>query len=359
MRLNASTQIWVDWLQRHWRLALGLLIVGILALFVYSQYGELLAALAIIRTAHPFWLVSALLIQAVVYFCFASVYWRSLQLLGYHLRLLSFYGIAFIAIFFGRVFPMGGTSTFAFLLYQFRRRGIPDGTGAVAVTLDGLSYLAAFFVLLLGGFIYLFTHGELRVNEVGLITVFMLLIIMVGMYLWGMSHDRALLTRRVLSIKDALARFFRQQWGDTKLLSFIAELYEGGALISRDRKGFIQLVALHMLALLFDCVTLLLLFWSVGEWPHFSVVVLGYSLAYFFSTISSLPGGGGTFEAAMAVTITTLGVVQPIALSITLLYRLFAFWLPLVITALIYRRVHGNRGNILKKAEAVTVPTRE
>ena len=114
-----------------------------------------------------------------------------------------------------------------------------------------------------------------------------------------------------------------------RVLAFIAELYEGTALMSRDRFGFVQLVALQLVALLLDCLTILLLFWAVGVWPHFSVVLLGYSLAYFFSTISSLPGGGGTFEALMVVTMTNLGIEAAIALSVTLLYRLLAFWLPL------------------------------
>src|SRR4028119_1318254 len=135
------------WLQRHWRLLLGLVFIGALIGIVVTQRGELIEVGHILGMAHPGWLAAALLVQSLVYLCFAAVYWRSLHLLGYHVRLLSLYGVAFVAIFLGRVFPAGGTSTFAFLLYQLRRRGIPDGTGAVAVTLDGLSYLLAFFVL--------------------------------------------------------------------------------------------------------------------------------------------------------------------------------------------------------------------
>ncbi len=346
------------WVRRHWRLTLGLTIVLLLSLAVYSQRNQLAEALALIWMAHPFWLVLALVIQVSVYFCFASVYWRSLQLLGYRLPLRSLYGVAFVAIFLGRAFPMGGTTTFAFLLYQLRRRGVPDGTGAVTVTLDGFSYLIAFFAFLIGGFLYLFTHGELRVDDVLVIVVLILAIMSLAMYIWGLSRDRSLLTRRALGAKDWLARLFRRSWADTGLLKFIAELYEGGALISRDRPGFRQLVVLHMLALLLDCLTLLVLFWSVGSWPHLSVVLLGYSLAYFLSTLSSLPGGGGTFEATMAVTVTTLGVDQPIALSVTLLYRLLAFWIPLVITALVYRRVHYYR-SAARKHDAQTVSMRD
>lgn len=347
------------WLRRHWRLTLGLVVLGALIAVVVTERNELLKVWQILKTANPLWLGAALLVQGLVYLCFASVYWRTLQLLGYHVRLMSLYGVAFVAIFLGRVFPVGGTSTFAFLLYQLRRRGIPDGTGAVAVTLDGLSYLIAFFALLTGGFVYLFTHGELSVNQVRIVALVSLAIIALGMYVWGLSRDRALLTKRAISIKDWLARLLQRNWGDMRVLAFVAEIYEGGALISRDRRGFVQLVVLHLGALLLDCVTLLVLFWSIGLWPHFSVVLLSYSLAYFLSTISSLPGGGGSFELTMTATMVTLGIDQSIALSVTLLYRLLAFWLPLAISAVIYRRVHYHNDGTARRIDAKPVAARD
>lgn len=349
----------MTWLRRHWRWFAGLLLIGLLVALVVFKRSELMHAGAILSRANLWWLGAALLVQSVVYLCFAAVYWRSLQLLGYHVRLLSLYGVAFVGVFLGRVFPVGGTSTFAFLLFQLRRRGIPDGTGAVAVTLDGLSYLLAFFALLAGGFIYLFTHGELKVNQVLIVAVLTLTILTFGMYMWGLSRDRQLLTRRALSSKNWLARMLRRDWGDMRVLAFIAELYEGAALIGRDRTGFVQLVGLHLSALLCDCITLLLLFWSIDLWPHFSVVLLSYSLAYFISTLSSLPGGGATFEATMTVTMVTLGINESIALSVTLLYRLLAFWLPLLISAIIYRRVHYHRDSSANRPKAVPVAARD
>lgn len=346
----------MSWLRRHWRLGLAFVIVGVVIAVVFIQRHELFEAGRLLSTAHFPWIVAALITQSLVYLCFSAVYWRSLHLLGYHVRLRSLYGVAFVGVFLGRVFPAGGTSTFAFLLYQLRRRGIPDGTGAVAVTLDGLSYLMAFFTLLTGGFLYLFTHGELKVNQVLIVALVTLAIILFGMYVWGLSRDRALLTRRALALKSRIARLFGRSWGDTRVLAFIAEMYEGAALIGRDRFGFIQLVGLHLSALLLDCVTLLLLFWSINLWPHFSVVLLSYSLAYFISTLSSLPGGGATFEATMTVTMTTLGIANPVALSVTLLYRVLAFWLPLLISAIIYRRVHYHREDPPRRRDTVAMP---
>lgn len=330
-------------IKHHWRLVVAALTAVVLLALVVSGRRELATIVTMLDDVRTRWLLMAVVVQLVVYLNFAAVYWRSLALLGQRVRLLSLYGVSFIAIFLGRVFPAGGTSTYAFLLYQLRRRGVPDGTGAITVTLDGLSYLTAFFTLLLGGFVYLFTHGELRANQILPIVVLVLLIIFGLAYIWTLHYDRPLLTRRVIALKNRIARLFRRSWGDTRLLAFIAEIYDGLAQIKRNRSGFFQLVGLQFLALFLDSLTLLFLFWSLGVSPHLSVVLLGYSLAYFVIAITSLPGGGGTFEAAMTLTFTQLDIASGVALSVTLLYRLLAFWLPLVIAALLYHRIHTRQ----------------
>ena len=331
------------YLRRHWRLIASLAAIALLALVVYLQRDEVAAVSRTVGQVRRPWLLLAIAGQLLVYLNFAAVYWRSLALLGQRVRLLSLYGISFVAVFLGRVFPAGGTSTYAFLLYQLRRRGIPDGIGAVTVTLDGLSYLVAFFGLLLGGFVYLFTHGELRAPQILVIVLIVLTILFLLMYVWALHYDRPLLTRRALGLKNRIAQLLRRSWGDTTLLTFIAEIYDGLALIKRNRWGFFQLVGMHLAGLTLDALTLLCLFLALGVRPHLSVVLLGYSLAYFFSTVTSLPGGGGSFEATMTLTFTQLNVPSEVALSVTLLYRLLAFWLPLVVVATMYHRIHGRR----------------
>ncbi|HZB94563.1 MAG TPA: lysylphosphatidylglycerol synthase transmembrane domain-containing protein [Herpetosiphonaceae bacterium] len=326
-------------LKRHRTGIVGLAVTAILLLVVFFGRREIALVFNTVLQVRKDWLFAAFLIQFAVYLSFAAVYWRSLALLGHRVKLMSMYGIAFVAIFLGRIFPAGGTSTYAFLLYQLRRRGVPDGTGAITVTLDGLSYYATFFSLLLAGFVYLFTQGQLRVNQVLFIVLIVLGIIFLVMYIWALHYDRPLLTRRALALKNRVARLLHRSWGDTGVLAFIAEVYDGMALVKRNRWGFLQLVGLQLVALLLDCLTILLLFRSLDVAPHFSIVLLGYCLANFFSAVTSLPGGGGSFEAAMTLTFTQLELRSEIAISVTLLYRLLAFWIPLFVAGIVYQYI--------------------
>jgi Mg2+-importing ATPase len=127
------------------------------------------------------------------------------------------------------------------------------------------------------------------------------------------------------------------------MLDFVAETYDSIALIRTNAFGFVRLIGLHLSALLLDCVGLTLLCVALGFHPDFLLVLLGYSLAYVIAAVSSLPGGGGSFEAAMAVTFTQLGVPGHLALSVTLLYRLMTFWLPLLPVAFTANSIRAPR----------------
>lgn len=329
-------------LQRNWRAIVGTLIVAAALLVVGTRRAEVLAVAGTLRHTRLNWLLVAILLQAIVYGNLAAVLWRALSLLGQRVSLRFLYKLAFVAIFLGRVLPSSGT---AYLLYQFHQRGVPDGAAAVTATLNSLSSMSAFLILLLGGFLYVFAYGELDPRQLVLLLGLVLLAAMAFAFLWRLHRDRPLLTRRAMAIKNRTARLVHRSWSDRVVLGFISEIYDGLTLIRRNRWGFVELVGLQMLVLLVDSLALLCLFLSLGALPHFSVVLVSYGLAYFLSMITTLPGGGGSFEATMILAFSQWGITPKIALSVTLLYRLIAFWLPLVACAILYRRVQFRSGD--------------
>jgi len=325
--------------RRPWHIVIGLVAAVAVIVLIDGQRTEIIAVVRTVRDAQMRWLLLSVVLQGGVYLSFAVVHWRSLWLLGYRLKLHVLYGIAFVAIFLGRVFPVGGAIPAAFLLYQFRRRGIPDGTGTVAIGLNGLSGVAAFVLLLLTGVVYLFVNGQFALEQLLLPGLIGLTIAALALYLWMLHHHRTLLTRRALLLKNLVRRLLHRSWDDRGVLVFISEIYESLDLIKQKRSAFLQLVALQVSALLLDALTVWLLLYALGGRPHLVVALLAYSLAYFLSMATTLPGGGGTFEATMILSFVQLGVATEIALGATLLYRLLAFWLPLSIAGPTYYRV--------------------
>ena len=323
-------------LQRHWRVVVGVILAAAILLVVVTRRAEVVAVVDTLRLTRLDWLLVATGLQAIVYGGLAAVLWRALRLLGQRVALASLYKLAFVAIFLGRVLPTSGT---AYLLFQLHQSGVPSGAAAVTATLNSLSSMCAFLILLAGSFLYVFAYGQLDPRQLALLFGLLLIAALALLYAWRLQRNRPLLTRRAVAIKDRTAKALHRSWSDRGVLAFIQELYEGLALIRGNLWGFAELVVIQLVVLLVDSLTLLALFFALDVSPHFSAILVSYGLAYFLAMMSTLPGGGGSFEATMIFTLAQWGIASEVALSATLLYRLLAFWLPLVACAILYRRV--------------------
>jgi uncharacterized protein (TIRG00374 family) len=61
----------------------------------------------------------------------------------------------------------------------------------------------------------------------------------------------------------------------------------------------------------------------LGQTINPGAVILAYSVASFAGLVSVLPGGIGIYEALMTATLASAGVPSALALSATLIYRIF------------------------------------
>jgi uncharacterized protein (TIRG00374 family) len=317
--------------------ALGLLAVVALALR-FARLDELWRLLA---HANLWWLAGAVLFKLLTPLGTAAIYQRVLRLLGYHLSLRSLWLTAQVAIFVNVASPIGPLAMSAFLLYAFRRRGLPAGATTLAAVLDGLTYEIAFVGLVGFGLGYLFSHGELQVRQIREVAPLALLLVLGGLYLWGLQRDRSDLTRTLVRVQGWLARKLRRSWRESRLLSFIDDLYRGKALLIEHPSEFARLLLYQVGVLLLDVLTLNCAIRALGSAPHISSVLLGNVLATFFASVAPLPGGGGTYEATLVLTLSRLGVPLETAIGATLIYRMLTFWLPLLLSAATYQRLLG------------------
>lgn len=80
---------------------------------------------------------------------------------------------------------------------------------------------------------------------------------------------------------------------------------------------------------LLDVATMWALIAALGTRAAPAGVFASFMMSTLLRLAGALPGGLGTFDAASVLTLRLMGVQLPVALSATLLFRGFAFWLPL------------------------------
>ncbi len=104
--------------------------------------------------------------------------------------------------------------------------------------------------------------------------------------------------------------------------------------IRSNKNGLISSVFFSSIALVFDIMTVYVVFLSLGSETHVSVMII----AYIISTVSGwiplfLPGGIGVVDSTMATLFILSGVPLEVALLATLLYRLASYWFNTILGA--------------------------
>jgi uncharacterized protein (TIRG00374 family) len=99
--------------------------------------------------------------------------------------------------------------------------------------------------------------------------------------------------------------------------------------------------------LIFDLLSLALMFLALGYWPGFGPLAVAYAAANIASAIPLTPGGLGVIEVTLVAVTVGFGAPRATAVLAVLGYRIVNYWLPLIPGAVAYLRLKlrpGARG---------------
>jgi uncharacterized protein (TIRG00374 family) len=328
---------------RRWQFIISVLLtIGIIVL-AYIKRDRIALALESLREARPSWLLVAIVLELFAFFLASQVYDRVLRSLGYRINALRLWAIALVAIILSQSVPAGGVATYAFLVQSFKRRGVPAGHSTLVATLEALSYAGA--MLLLFGFSlgYLVLRTGLDATEDARASLIAagVAIATIGAATFVLTREQEVLTRWLLAAKNGIARLLRRDWSDEPIHKLVDELARGRALIAARPAELAVLVLIQLAALIVHSLAMLVVLHSLGADTSLFVVMAAFGLALITSTFNVLPGGGGTVEAVLVLTLTQLGV-EAQAYVAALIFRIINFWMLLPIAAICYRLLNRD-----------------
>ncbi len=302
----------------YWReiLAVLFLLVGIF--FFRSERKELNTLEHQIGSAQSFWIWTGITVTALYILLQSGMYVTSFRSIG--TRLSWFHAVElFLKRNFLSVFlPAGGISSLAYSPNSIRRNGLTK------MQIHQASGIYAF---------------------VGLLTVF---IVGVPVIIYSLFQSRKLLHSGqsliilvlILALAFLVFRSFQKKgrlyhWVQKKFPRFIPSIDE---LFSADisRKGFILTV---IVSLGVECCGILHLFIAakaLGLPATLGASAIAYIISVLLMIVSPFLRGLGAVELSMVYILNLYGYTPVNALAITVLYRFFEFWLPLVAGFLSY-----------------------
>lgn len=257
-----------------------------------------------------------------------------------------------------RVLPGGGSAAAAVTYSALRSRGLAPARVAVAVaTISVLVYgtLAAIF---LASLLYLVLDRELNraATAASLLALVVTSCFLLTCYL---AYRRPAQTRRLLAgLLYAIGRlvFRRRSRARTEMRAArIVLLLQGEALALRDQLLYHPLAALRLFALalgywVLDALCLFVIFVALGVPTGGVELFVAYGVAMTFGSLPLTPGGLGVFEATMLGALALLGFGYEAAIPV-LGYRLFNFWLPIPLAAILYPTLHVGSAKYTREPE--------
>jgi len=310
------------------RYLLPLLLLGLAVHFVLPQIATLEHSLQVLRGMTLWAVALAITAQGLSYLGSGYLLQAITAMAGQRLSVVRgtiiFTAAASVGLSGGG--PVGNVAT----TYRWMRGSGVDAEGAVlAGWLPTLFYNAALLIAGIFGLLHLLILHELTtLQAIGFGLILLLLVVFVGVIVWGVHH-RAQLTMLAVQITGRWAKLRRHPHDPAQAEASIERLFRAWDTL---RTGGWRGPALGaILNTVFDMLTLYLLFIAAGHSVSPGILLTGYGLPLLLGKISFLPGGVGIVEATMAALYDGLGVPNGVTVVVILIYRFLSFWLPLLV----------------------------
>lgn len=296
----------------HWKELLAVLFILLAIYFFRQQRHELFSLVPAIERADRLWVITGVLLTGIYILLQAFMYNTSFRAVGSHLDIGRSTELFLKRNLLSIFLPAGGVSSLAYLPQSLRRSNIHKQQVHQASGIYG--FTGIFSVFLVGipvvGYAFL-NDGPMQDAIGGLITICGVL----GLTVWVV---RSIQTKGYAYV--LLGKYI------PRAVRHVDEIFA----FNLHRPAFMQTVLVSAGIEVVGIAHLYLSMLATGATPSLEAACVGYIVATIFLIVSPFLRGLGAIELSLAYLLTNYGYTSLQALEITLLYRLFEFWLPLL-----------------------------
>ena len=307
-RSSRRALLWFSWI-----FGFAMLAAVIIAALHFSEERELVR---ITKTAQPWWLAIAVLLQVGTYFAQGETLRVVTRAAKVSVPLSTAFKLSLAKLFIDQALPSAGISGTVVVARALEQRGVSRAVVMAAVVVDSVSYYAAYVLTLALALLITVLGGQaspLVVAAALSFVVFSAVLTAAALVLSGRSNVGPRWLKRVPLLKHALALLGQ---ADPKLARSLPLIF---------KSGLCQLAIVVL-----DAATIWVLIRSLGTAASPTGVFASFMISTLLRTIGIVPGGLGTFEAASVVTLKLAGIPVAEALAATLMFRGLSFWLPML-----------------------------
>lgn len=312
--------------KNFWQIVIGILMLALCIFFIRNQHLEIAKITQALQNSRLEYValgigltIVYLLLQALMYVESFACVKKKVTLTS---SLILFLKRNLISVFL----PAGGVSALAFFTKEIEKQKIHKSQIYFASYIFGLSGMLSVIVVAIPTLLYLLFKNSLTASEVYgflalLILVAIILILSYSLFRKGKIYR---LTQKyfpsfaVLIDELKASEFSRKHFVLTNLTSILIE--------------FVGIAHLYVAML------------ALGLQPSMELAITGYIIMVILLIVSPVLRGIGAIEVSMTYLFVQYGFSPEIAASVTLMFRFFEFWLPLLAGVISF---YARRDNFL------------
>jgi glycosyltransferase 2 family protein len=254
------------------------------------------------------------------------------------------------------VLPGGGAAAATVTYGALRARGVDRKAVSLAVAAVTALVYGALAVLFSGSLLYMFVRGDLTPAETLLTLAAAGLLVAAFVAVYAVRARPRVARRMLGGAVYRVVMVVRRRYGRREAEELVDRLADRIGEETRSLRRQIkarpfEVVGWCCLAFsywAFDASCLMLMFHALGVQAGTGELLVAYGIATAAGALPLTPGGIGVFEATMLATLAVFGVGGGAAIAV-LGYRLFNFWLPIPLAALLYPGLRkAGRGERLR-----------
>lgn len=303
-----------------------LVVLGVAVHLILPQLSSLEHSWQVLRTLAPWAVGLAVFAQVLSYLGSGYLLQAILKLSNRSIKLfrstMIVLGSASIGMLAGGILGSAG----AIYRWTSSEDSHPEIATLASVLPPMLNNLILVIVSIFGMVHLILVHDLSRSQEAGFITTILILGSIIGLMLLALRYRESTLSV-VTWIARRIARLRKKPFDPGISRTYTTNLFSSWDML---RSGAWQASILGaVLNVIFDMLTLYLLFAAAGHAISPGILLAGYGLPLLLGRVAFVvPGGVGVVEGSMVALYNGLGVPNSTSVVVVLCYRFLSFWLP-------------------------------
>lgn len=296
----------------YWKEILAVFIILLAFVFFRSERHEMRQIIPQLRQANLMWILAGVGITLIYITLQALMYVQSFRAVHLQLKLPEAITLFLKRNFLSVFLPAGGISSLSYLPTELKRKKYYTATIAQASGIYAFVGLLTVFLVGIPVIIYISLTKQDIANlwtALAILGIFLIIIFLLF---------------KNLKDKGSVYRILE------KKLPHFTTRFESIFVKNLNQNAFYQVIIYSILIEFTGILHVFIAILALGATPTFTVAAIAYTISVLLMIISPFLRGLGAVEFSMLYIFTAFGYSNTSALGITLLYRTFEFWFPLV-----------------------------